>query len=307
MRCETTEPTPTRSAATAASAELEEADCPNGCPPAGDVLLHEFGPHRVVRCGGCGLARLTPRLAEAALADFYERDYFTGDHAAGYDNYERDAPLYERTFARRLKLIRRFAPGGRLLDIGCGLGYCLNVADRAGYEVYGLDLSRYAVEHSAARFPGRVRQGLLAPGLFPDEFFDVVTMFDLFEHVYHPQEFLRLLHRVVRAGGLAIITTPNRHCLLARASGRNWVSYKIPEHVYFYTPDTLRRAVAPLFRVELIRSEGQYCSLEFLAERLKTLSRPAGGALLRAVRAAGLRDVPVYVNSGSMTAVLRKV
>ncbi|HYY43393.1 MAG TPA: class I SAM-dependent methyltransferase, partial [Pyrinomonadaceae bacterium] len=213
---------------------------------------------------------------------------------------------YEKTFARRVRLIRRFKQGGRLLDIGCGLGYFMNVAARAGFDVYGLDLSRYAVARCQERFPDRVQCGLLTPGLFPDQFFDVVTMFDLFEHVYQPHEFLAALHAITRDDGLVVITTPNHRSLLSRVSGRRWVSYKLPEHVFYYTPETLTRMVAPLFRVELMRAEGQYCSLEFLAERIKTLSQPAGRTLLRAVRLVGAGDVGIYVNSGSLTAVLSK-
>jgi 2-polyprenyl-3-methyl-5-hydroxy-6-metoxy-1,4-benzoquinol methylase len=304
MRCELTAPAST--ATTPRQAELEQAGCPNGCAAEHDEQLQEFGGFRVCRCACCGLVRLNPRLAEAQLAAFYEREYFSGDHATGYDSYERDARLYEKTFARRLKLIRRFKLTGRLLDIGCSLGYFLNVAGRAGFDVYGLDHSRYAVERCAERFPGRVQYSPLAPGLFPDKFFDVVTMFDLFEHVYYPRMFLPTLHALIHDDGIVIVTTPNHRSLLARVSGRNWISYKIPEHVYYYTPETLRQMVAPLFEVELIRSEGQYCTLEFLAERVKMLSRPAGRAMLQAVRRFGLKDLPVYVNSGSMTAVLRK-
>jgi hypothetical protein len=131
-------------------------------------------------------------------------------------------------------------------------------------------------------------------------------MSDLFEHVYRPREFARTLHSVTKDDGVVVITTPNQSSLLARVSGRNWVSYKIPEHVFYYTPQTLGRTVAPWFEIARVRSEGQYCTLEFLAERAKTLSRPLGAASLRAVRALGAGRLPVYVNSGSMTAVLTK-
>lgn len=286
--------------------QLEHVACPHGCDGRADEVLHEFGDFRVCRCGVCGLVRLNPRLAEADSGDLYEREYFAGDHATGYDTYERDAHLYEKTFARRLRLIRRFKSGGRVLDIGCSLGYFLSVAQRAGFDVYGLDVSPYAVERAAERFPGRINQGVLRQGLFPPQFFDVVTMFDLFEHVYRPREFLATLDEITRDDAVVCITTPNHRSVLSRASGRNWVSYKIPEHVFYYTPNTLRRTVAPLFEIALVRSEGQYCTLEFFAERLKTLSRPLGSALLRTVRGLGANDWPVYVNSGSMTAVLRK-
>jgi SAM-dependent methyltransferase len=162
------------------------------------------------------------------------------------------------------------------------------------------------VQRASERFPGRVHCGALTDGLFPARFFDVVTMFDLFEHVYQPRAFLQTLHAITKDGGVVVITTPNQRSLLARLSGRRWVSYKIPEHVYYYTPATLTRMVAPPFKVELMRAEGQYCTLEFLSERIRQLNAPVGRGLLRVARTFGAKDLSVYVNSGSMTAVLRK-
>jgi SAM-dependent methyltransferase len=285
---------------------LERCSCPNDCDAASDEPLYSFDHFNVCRCAACGLVRLNPRLHEDELPELYEGEYFTGAHETGYDSYERDRPLYEKTFARRLRLIRRFKPAGTLLDIGCGLGYFMGVARRGGYDAHGLDCSNYAVEHCRALFPGRVTRGFLTRDLYPEKFFDVVTMFDLFEHVYHPREFLRVLHTATKDDGIVVVTTPNQRSLLARASRRNWVSYKIPEHVFYYTPETLRLVASPLFEVALVRSEGQYCSLDFVAERLKTLSRPLGATLLGAVRGLGVGHLPVYVNSGSMTVVLRK-
>jgi cyclopropane fatty-acyl-phospholipid synthase-like methyltransferase len=278
--------------------------CPLGCASA-DRTLHQFGEFRINRCEACGLVRLNPRLPETDLPTFYDNGYFSGEHLTGYDSYEADAELYEKTFAHRLKLIRRFKKGGKLLDIGCGLGYFLNVAQRAGFDVYGLDVSAYAVDRCRDLFPGRIKAGVLAPNLFPAKTFDVITMFDLFEHVYNPRAFLSLLSSIASDDGIVVITTPNHRSLLSRLSGRKWISYKIPEHVYYYTPDTLRRMAAPDFKIDYLRSEGQYCSLEFLAERLKSLSPVVGRMLLSTVRATRMQRLPIYVNSGSMTAVLK--
>jgi hypothetical protein len=107
---------------TITQAALERCVCPNGCGAAGDESLYEFGRFNVCRCVACGLVRLNPRLHEGELPGLYEGEYFTGARETGYDRYERDRPLYEKTFARRLRLIRRFKPAGTLLDIGCGLG-----------------------------------------------------------------------------------------------------------------------------------------------------------------------------------------
>jgi len=304
MACELTSKPAGTNLATA-EVEVEDSSCAFGCQSA-DELLHRFGDYQIYRCQGCGLVRLNPRLSEAQLSSLYARDYFSGEHATGYDSYEQDASYYQRTFARRLRLVKRYGGQGRLLDIGCGLGYSLQVAAREGFDVYGLDLSPYAVEQCEKLFPGRVREGSLTSGLYPRGNFDVVTLSDVFEHVYRPLEFVQALHETIRDNGMALVTTPNHRSVLSRLSGRNWISFKIPEHVYFYTPETLKKLVTPLFTIERLQSDGQYCSLEFLAKRIKTLSRAVGTAMHSSVRAMGLGGLPVFVNSGSMTAVLRK-
>ncbi|HSE32727.1 MAG TPA: class I SAM-dependent methyltransferase [Pyrinomonadaceae bacterium] len=285
--------------------DLERAPCPNGCN-GGDLLLHEFERFQIYRCNDCSLVRLDPRLAESHLEELYERDYFSGHHATGYDTYELDQQHHELTAARRLSLIKQYKSHGKLLDIGCGFGYFLNVAAREGFEVYGLDVSTHAVEICRSRFDGRVRQGLLKPDAFPPAMFDVVTMFDLFEHVYHPAAFLSIINDITTPDAIVIITTPNHRSLLSRISGRNWVSYKLPEHVFYYTPETLRRIIKPHFEMETIQSAGQFCSLQFLAERLKTVNRPLGKMMLPLVKSLGVSDRVVYVNSGSMMVLLRK-
>ena len=291
---------------TTSSFQLAPSQCPHHCDATTDEVLHRFGEFQISRCGACGLVRLVPRLTESELVELYEREYFSGDHAIGYDTYEQDASLYEKTFARRLKLIQSFKTSGRLLDIGCGLGFFLNVAARRGFDVQGLEMSAYAFERASAGFPGRIHQGLLVPGLFPAKSFDIVTLFDVFEHVYEPRGFIRILDEITNDDAIVCITTPNHRSLLSRVSGRNWISYKIPEHVFYYTPETLRRMVEPLFEIVLLRSEGQYCTLEFLAERLKTLIRPLGSTLLQTVRALHISKWPIYINSGSMTVILKK-
>ncbi len=294
-----------RSLTTETEVAFETVPCPHGCV-AGDDVLHDFHGFRICRCQRCELVRLNPRLSESSLKSVYAEQYFSGDHTTGYDGYERDRKLYEKTFARRLQLIRCFKSGGRLLDIGCGPGYFLDVAQHDGYEVYGLDVSPYAIEACKSRFDGRVIQGFLQSDSFEEGMFEVVTMFDVFEHVYHPVAFLSLVSAITKENGIIVITTPNQRSMLSRLSGRKWISYKIPEHVYYYTPDTLKQMAEPYFKLEHVQAAGQFCSLEFLADRLKTLNVLAGKAMMSAVNTLGIKRWAIYVNSGSMTAVLRK-
>jgi hypothetical protein len=75
--------------------------------------------------------------------------------------------------------------------------------------------------------------------------------------------------------------------------------------VFYYSPATLAQVASPWFKVLRVRPEGQYCTLDFLAERVKTLSPVVGELLLKGMPKAA-RRLPLYVNSGSMTVILEK-
>jgi 2-polyprenyl-3-methyl-5-hydroxy-6-metoxy-1,4-benzoquinol methylase len=288
---------------------LERCPCPlcGAAPP--ERAREEFPPYRVVDCPSCGLRFLSPRVAAEEAARLYEGErYFEdGGLSGGYASYAAMEPLLVRTFVRRLKLLSRPRPGARLLDVGCGPGAGLAAARALGWEPFGLDPSAAAVAAASTRFPERVRLGSLSDRLFQPHTFDVITLFDVVEHLYDPRRLAHDLDAHLSPAGRLLITTPNCESLLSRLTGRRWVSYKIPEHVIFYSPRTLREALRPLFELERVRACGQLASLDFLFERAAA-ALPAGGGVLR--RLAGIpaaRRVTLYANSGSMLAVGRRL
>jgi hypothetical protein len=103
-----------------------------------------------------------------------------------------------------------------------------------------------------------------------------------------------------------VIATPSVESLLARVTGRRWVSYKIPEHVSYFSPRTLAAALAPALEIERISSCGQYVSPAFLLARISEAA-PVGGRLLRtASRILRAGRVALYANSGSMLVTARR-
>jgi 2-polyprenyl-3-methyl-5-hydroxy-6-metoxy-1,4-benzoquinol methylase len=290
------------------SLRLETCPCPScGAPPPGRAR-EEFPPYRVVDCSACGLRFLSPRVAREDAGRLYgEASYWEeGGLERGYASYSVLEPLLVKTFVRRLRLLPPPGPGARLLDVGCGPGAGLAAATSLGYEAWGLDPSPAGVAAARDRFGDRVRLGRLSDRALPEGSFDVVTLFDVVEHLYDPRRLAPDLDAHLAPGGRVLIATPNCESLLARFSGRRWVSYKIPEHVVFYSPRTLRAALHPVFELERIRPCGQVASLDFLLERFAA-ALPAGGGLLRRLSSfPAARRVRFYANSGSMLAVGRR-
>lgn len=288
------------------ASDLETATCPLCGSAPGTTLRKDFDPFRVVSCNNCGLVFLSPRLTEQAILKLYaDETYYVSEVAGqGYDEYLEVHHNWVRTFTRRLNQIAKYQKPGKALDIGCGPGFFLEAAQAKGYDAHGLDPSDYIVTVAREKFGNRIQHGVIETANYPADEFDLVVAFDTFEHVYHPLEWLEASHRVLKTGGLLAITTPDPSSLLAKLSGKNWVSFKLPEHVFYWSPETIRRALAKDWDVLEINSAGQYASLAFLFRRLFRLSSNPG----RFVKAllGFLERFNIYSDNGSMTVIARK-
>lgn len=286
--------------------DLEVASCPMCASAPGVDPRHDFPPFRVAACRNCGLLFLSPRLSEAAILRLYQdEDYYASSVAGqGYDEYMEAGHNWVKTFRRRLMQIRRYQAAGRALDIGCGPGYFLEAAESLGYEAWGLDPSEYIVSIARQRFGQRVRLGTIHSANFEPGSFDLIVAFDTFEHIYDPLDWLAAVHDLLRPRGVLAITTPDASSLLARISGRKWVSFKIPEHVFFWSPRTIRRALAERYEVLEISRAGQYATAGFLLRRLLRLPAELRGPLKAALGA--LNRLSLYADNGSMTVIARR-
>jgi SAM-dependent methyltransferase len=272
----------------------------------GVTVQYQFAPFGVVVCRGCGLKFLSPRLAEVEALKLYQAEsYFqAGEVGPGYDDYREARANWLKTFAVRLKPIRALQPPGRALDVGCGPGYFMEAAARQGYEVWGVDVSAYGVRLAREKFGERVLAGTLEQAAFAPQSFDLISAFDTFEHLYAPLSFLAQAGELLRPGGLLVITTPNARSWLARVSGRRWVSFKIPEHVFFWSPSPMIRALQDRYRIVAIESAGQYTSVGFLVRRLLGLRGLAASRMPAVVK--GLGRINVWTDNGSMTVMAER-
>lgn len=262
--------------------------------------------YAVEDCGTCGLTQLHPCPSESELAALYDADYFSG-MGDGYSAYGEQQAEYAATFNEDLDRLARWKPTGRVLDVGCGYGYFLGPALARDYDAYGMDLSDHAAAVARVHHPGRVFTGTPAQALGDATApFDVIYASHLIEHIPSPVAYLRTLRAHLRDDGVLMLITPNQASLLARFSGKRWVSYKVPEHVAFYTPATMTRLLERAgYAVEAIDPAYQYYRLPFVAKRLRELFDPASRLVPPVERTAPLRDRLIRVTSGSLRVIAR--
>lgn len=204
----------------------------------GPDRLHSLpGTFRLVRCRRCGLIYQNPRPSPAALAAYYPDDY--PPHVVGQKPTLWNRLDLSLAYAKRVRAMRRFATGGRLLDVGCGTGGFLRAVAAAGWEVYGLEPSVRAAKVAAEACGAPIITARLEDADLPPEFFDVVTLWDVLEHLHDPKAGLAKVSRTLRTGGLLVVSTPDFDSPDRRLFGKYWFGYDLPRHLYIFDRKTV--------------------------------------------------------------------
>ena len=132
-------------------------------------------------------------------------------------------------------------PTGKLLDVGCGGGRFLNRMKKHGWQVEGTDFDEQAARNVSRRYGIRTHVGDLTQCTLPANSFDVITMSQTIEHLYDPQATLRESLRILKPGGLLVMTTPNALSLGAAEFGQFWRGWEAPRHLHLFSVESLRR------------------------------------------------------------------
>ena len=228
----------------------------------------------ILQCAQCGLGR-----AECSSFDvhsYYTEDYFCGARGDGYVDYRGSESVLRREFARTVQFIRGFRKDGRLLEIGCAYGFFLEEA-RGFYDAAGIEIADAAVAFCRARglfvTSGVAEESVLAQfGML-----DVIVLLDVIEHLPDPQSTLALCRQHLNPGGVIVITTGDFGSFYARLAGRNWRLMTPPQHLWFFTPQSIRRLAHSLgFKLEACDHPWKIVPLaliEFQMRRLLGASR----------------------------------
>ena len=247
----------------------------------------------LLRCAECDGAFVPDAAVPADLEALYGRAYFEGGCGTGYPTYEADMPVMERSFRRRLDWIAAHARRGRLLDVGTAYGGFHRVARADGWAAMGVEIAADCA-HTASRY---AEAPVIAGDFLSVELptgFDVITMFDVLEHMRDPVACVDRARSLLVPGGLLVIETGDLASPWARILGRRWYFLDPPQHLSYFTRRGLEALlVARGFTVTGRARPGRWVSFTNIAF---TLARHGGGPL----RALGRLRVPgaAWVNFG---------
>jgi SAM-dependent methyltransferase len=220
---------------------LEETSCPL-CHSSDSFNIHSFARLNIVSCKQCGLAYLNPRLKELIIKDAYRGgNYFINRADAGYEDYSFQENSLRVTFRRFLKeLYKRGMTSDRLLEVGCGYGYFLDEAkDFFSYRA-GAELSQEAASHARKLSGADIYAEEVCSLTSEVSNIGLCVLINVIEHIYSPVDFLISLKTRLRDGGLIVVATPDIGSFWYKIMNKRWPSFKIPEHVAFYSAKTLK-------------------------------------------------------------------
>ena len=210
------------------------------------VKKGEYLDGQMVQCKKCAFVFAKPIPTMEELIEHYE----------GYGRNDYLSPITIKRYHEILDSFEPYRKTGNLIDVGCGIGYFAEVARERGWNVHGTEYTDEAIEICKGKGIDML-QGKLDPSNYPEGHFDIVTSFEVIEHINNSQEEMRNFNKILRMGGAAYITTPNFNSLSRMLSGPDWVVVGYPEHLSYYTPKTLNLLLNNSgFKKEVVEATG---------------------------------------------------
>lgn len=263
----------------------------------------------MVRCTRCGFAWIPEGVLHTergvSIYEDEELDLFGPE-----GDYYRDATAGEAAQAK-LAWVTRFAPGGRLLDVGANVGTFVRQA-RDRFDAIGIEPNAKTVMWAKDHAGAAVELGSIfteVPAWVGR--FDVITLFDVIEHVENPAAALRQCRRYLAPGGRLFVTTPDMGSAGARLLGRHWYYIDVEQHISMFSAANLTRLLSSHgFRVIDRRTFGRRYRFSYIERRLKDLSSESPLLRLAHTLALPLRLAPdrqVALNLGDVVGLAADV
>lgn len=229
---------------------------------------------------------------------------------SAYVNYERDKPYIVRNMKKFLSFIKPYKTEGRLLDVGCAFGYFVELALSHGYDARGIDPSSYALR-KAQLLVGkkRVSEATIEAYKQPNGSYDIITMFDVFEHLKDPLSDMRKLHRMLKNDGIILIATGDTNSIAARILKRRWTFFIPPQHIFFFNRDNATKLLnnagfTPIFWHRV----GKWVSLGYVLHLARTTGESMIASwLYQRIQHTPFMRIPLYIPMhDNMVIVARK-
>jgi 2-polyprenyl-3-methyl-5-hydroxy-6-metoxy-1,4-benzoquinol methylase len=225
---------------------VERGPCPL-CGGTRFASVHEFPSIPVRRCVQCSFMHSSRIMPSEVMAQYYGEDFGSDRHRLGQRLV---AGINHRAVGRLLDLRHTRS----LLDVGTGFGFFpALMRDREGLRVAAVELSEREARHASRTLGVEVHNGPLAEAPFARESFDLVSSFEVIEHVPDPVSFVRELAECARPGGHVLVGTDNFGAWVVGRLGPTYPMWIPHTHISHFTPETLRRCIEQVEGLTVVR------------------------------------------------------
>ena len=257
-----------------------------------------YGHHaQIVRCQNCGLIYANPRWSGEELAAAYA--------AVEDETYSQEREGRELTFGKHLQAMEKIvgeANGRSLLDVGAYIGVFVEAAAKAGWNAYGIEPSEWAVQEARERRLN-VLHGTQHSAALQNCAFDVITMWDVIEHVDDPAGEIKKSWELLKPGGWLVLHTMDSDSLMAKLMGSRW-PWLMDMHLYYFSQQTLADMLEKHgFEVVWSGAQGRYLRLGYVVTRVAALNQTLGRLVARIVQRLGMAETAVPLNFGDLFTV----
>lgn len=219
------------------------------------------------RCSQCGLITINPIPEMNVIQRIYDREYYKSWGMESGDS-KVVKRMKSKTFNHLLGLIEKDMKPGRLLDVGCAAGHLMETAFSRGWEPYGVEISKYAASLAKKRFGNHIYQGAFENVSLPENFFDLIIMSDLIEHLTDPTSAILKAHKILKKQGVLAIITPDTSSLSALLLQSTWTHFK-KEHLFYFNPKNISLFLKKeKFFAYKIRAYPKYLNIAYIHTQL---------------------------------------
>jgi SAM-dependent methyltransferase len=236
---------------------------------------------RYVKCSQCGLIYVNPRPCPADLPSYYPQRYEAYQRLGAMTPVARLRRRHALGIQRHF--IGRYHQSGRLLDVGCGTGAFLKEMQVHGWEVQGVEVNERATAVAQEEYNLRIFNGPLTAFQAGEAAFDVVTLWDVLEHLPAPRASLKKINHLLTEGGHVVFSVPNLRSFDARLFGHCWIGWDAPRHLHLFSGRVVDRLLSETgFELEdercLLGGPGAFVLSwqSWLEERLETDEAKSG-------------------------------
>lgn len=217
--------------------ELEKTKCPI-CELSNEKLIFEILEIRLVECQKCGLIYLNPRIKKEDIMKYYPHTYYSKGNKI---KKILEDWLTRMSNLRRFLTIYQYKRAGRILDLGCGTGKFLERFNPKHWLRYGVEPNPVGYEIAVSKSGFKICSEELIDCHFPSFYFDVVTAWNVLEHIHNPRETLTEVKRILKEKGIFILSTPNVGGFGFKITKEHWFHLDFPRHFYLFNRFTLEK------------------------------------------------------------------